>query len=435
MQQTNYTKQNGMIVILILLVLTLTISAFLLSEFNIDTVRQERAEKTNIALAEAKELLLARMLVLADGSVPSEIGTLSCPDTNNDGKSDNAGCGGNQEGRLPYQTLNSEQITDGNGEPLWYAMADIFDVNQADNINYKNLSDPAHQLTLDGKPMSIVIMSPGAVLTGQDRSDLGENDITNYFEGDNADGDTDFVSQSAANFNDRILGITPEEIEAHLENYFVKLVSNALDNFYNENNFYPYPEDTSNSSCDSDSNMSRLDGFYIGKLPSAFDSGCPYSDGSNAFDYLNDAINFTNFQQDWAEYVWYAVSGECTQGQDCDANKDEDEDEEEGGGGGDFITFNPGGGSVEVQYVFIFSGRPFDTSTLPENYCGVPNKNNGDEGPDANAINGMQGYGGANNLCNYLEDTNYGRKNANVGRTFFPAQPGSNDRVIVKELL
>ena len=173
LQSAASNKQKGFVVVLLLLIITLGISGYLLSELNFSQLEQEREQKTTQALLKAKKALMARMIFLFDGSTPAEIGSLACPDEDNDGSSD--GCAGTiVEGRIPFRTLDIPEIRDGFNVRLWYATPNIFDEAESDNVNYENLHDVNHQLTLDGEAVSVIIAAPGLALDGQDRNSAGK---------------------------------------------------------------------------------------------------------------------------------------------------------------------------------------------------------------------------------------------------------------------
>ena len=145
-----------------------------------------------------------------------------------------------------------------------------------------------------------------------------KNDIQNYLDDANNDGNADFVTNSINPFNDQLLAITPEEIESYLDNYLISNIHKALEDFAEvpgHFNRYPIPEDLTDTICDSSTDYSNLDGYLVGKLPRQFNVGgsddCPYDDTVTGLNSLSPSI--TNFDSDnddatWANYIWYAVS-------------------------------------------------------------------------------------------------------------------------------
>lgn len=127
----------------------------------------EKEMRSAIALARAKQALLAYVAhyaARADHQVP---GRLPCPEplappAGQEGVAASLGCLGNAQtyiGRFPWRTLGVEQIRDGHAEPLWYVLGPGF---RAPPINF----DSVGRLTLDGKPNAAValIIAPGAPL-------------------------------------------------------------------------------------------------------------------------------------------------------------------------------------------------------------------------------------------------------------------------------
>ena len=266
-------QQRGSALLLILLVLGAAGAWLVLHSLR--DLRNERAQITAQALAQAKEALLGFAASYADSHAGQVNGYLPLPDL---GSSRNnavvpaegeaaANFAGNASGlsvlgRLPWRTLGLGPLRDGSGECLWYAVSGNFqDVRKSSPMNWDtpgqfephadggtpgSLSPdlPVHQ-----RPAA-VIFSPGAALDGQLRtlsttdvvSECGGNyaarnyldtflalarlnRIVNYLDG---------VNNATANFtlanpkpliagpvldaqgqtllNDRLLGITPDEI-------------------------------------------------------------------------------------------------------------------------------------------------------------------------------------------------------------------------------
>src|SRR5688572_11728711 len=149
---------------------------------------------TSAVLAQAKVALIGRAAL--DQTIP---GSLPCPDTDNDGSAELFA--GNDcpsyVGRLPWRTLGLPDLRDGNGERLWYALSPSFrDHTSASPLN----SDTAGQLTITGMaPASNVIaivFAPGALVGAQLRDAANQNNVAHYLEGENADGNTTYTTES-----------------------------------------------------------------------------------------------------------------------------------------------------------------------------------------------------------------------------------------------
>jgi hypothetical protein len=153
----------------------------------------EKDKTTAAALEKAKAALIGYAVSVAiDGNaVANRPGDLPCPDTNDDGSTEN-NCGnatGNQQqnriGRLPWKTLGLPDLRDGDGERLWYAVSNNFKYNTRTTCNAPGAagclnSDTRGTITIRNNSGNIihdatntdpassgaiaVILSPGAVL-------------------------------------------------------------------------------------------------------------------------------------------------------------------------------------------------------------------------------------------------------------------------------
>lgn len=212
------STQQGMTLILLVFIIGMAATAFLLNALNANTVKIERDKKTAAALMQAKQALISWA---ATQPSLTKLGQLPCPENTSligmptEGTSQNT-CTLPAIGRLPWRTLGLEDIRDGNGDKLWYAISTGF---RSTNIN----SDTPAQLTVDGVAASAtaIVFSPGRALAGQVRqlpTIANPPDITQYLELTNNDGDNTFVSMGAADtFNDRLLTISHDELFAVVE--------------------------------------------------------------------------------------------------------------------------------------------------------------------------------------------------------------------------
>jgi len=204
------TKQGGAALLLLLLSLVLALSVAGWRYFNGDMLRNQKMERTTQALATAKAALLARATTREDTP-----GGLPCPDTNDDGSAELWASGSecpSYIGRFPYRTLEMDDLRDGDGERLWYAMSRNF--RYAPNpVNASTNSD----ITLNGDTSVIaIVFSAGPPITGQTarRSDSASD----YLEGSNATiGSTAFVAGTITDsFNDIALAIRKDEWLNHV---------------------------------------------------------------------------------------------------------------------------------------------------------------------------------------------------------------------------
>ena len=143
---------------------------------------------------------------------------------------------GTETGFLPWHTLDIEELKDGSGAPLWYAVSDNFRSGSSNLVN----STTHGTLGLDacaagGDDIAAVIIAPGPALTGQNRiaepySASEYRDLAGtYLEGQNATvGDNCFSRQNDATHNDQVLVITRRELMAVVEHRVMEDVANAL---------------------------------------------------------------------------------------------------------------------------------------------------------------------------------------------------------------
>jgi type II secretory pathway pseudopilin PulG len=122
-------SQCGALLMLAALVLLLGVAAVLLCGLAGGDAAAKRARATEHALAQAREALIA---YAADRPISPAVGPgyLPCPDLDNDGWAESTcgsqdGASGQAQrlGRLPWKTLGLDDLRDGDGERLWYAVS------------------------------------------------------------------------------------------------------------------------------------------------------------------------------------------------------------------------------------------------------------------------------------------------------------------------
>jgi hypothetical protein len=263
--------------------------------------QNKRQQDTALALAKAREALLgyAAGVDLAAGA--SRPGDLPCPDTDNDGIAE-TGCGNaagttgqaNRLGRLPWRTLGLEDLRDGDGERLWYAVSNNFKNNTRTictapgNAGCLN-SDARGTITVRQRDGTIihdgsnpdpfvpsgaiaVIIAPGGIIerqgagVPQDRSATGINDALNYLDvgsgEDNAafgDGTSDgfingpiFDANGAVRVNDLVLPVTYDDLMPLLERRVAGEVAQCLSGYAAQpqnNGRYPWAASISASAA------------------------------------------------------------------------------------------------------------------------------------------------------------------------------------------
>jgi hypothetical protein len=242
--------QRGQGLLLLMLVMLVAGASVLLAGIGSRaSIRAGDDSGTVRALALAKEALIA--YAVTDNSRPGE---LPCPDFNRDGVIMVAGPSADYQGSnckaylgwLPWQTLDVEDVRDGSGAQLWYAVSDAFHANGTTSIN----PDTPGGLTVDAAGATdivAVIIAPGEPRGAQSRPadpPLGAPDasahVAEYLEDGNANGDLGYVTSGAAEFNDRVVYITASELLRAVERRVLGEVAAALWAYRDANGAYPW---------------------------------------------------------------------------------------------------------------------------------------------------------------------------------------------------
>ncbi len=224
-----HARQRGVVLILAVLLLVVGAGVFVASDIGGDRARLARESAEHDVLVRARNALLQR--ALTDANKP---GSLPCPDENNDGVAELNPCG---VGRLPWRTLDIDDLRDRSGERLWYVLSDAF----GDNATPLNSETPG-QLAVDGAGgIAALLIAPGAPLGGQDDRTGAPNDPAQFLEGENADADLDFTALTDGSGNDRVLAITAEQLMQRVHTRVLRTVDVALREHMLDNGFSAYP--------------------------------------------------------------------------------------------------------------------------------------------------------------------------------------------------
>ncbi|RME34772.1 MAG: hypothetical protein D6786_03850, partial [Gammaproteobacteria bacterium] len=244
-------RQGGAALLLFMLIVVIGASYMLLSRLSASSLRvQSTADSVN-ALRIAKEALIGYAASYPDqygGTNPSAgPGHLPCPDTDGNGSPDTP-CGPGALKWLPTKILGLENLRDGSGARLWYAVADGFRNNPITtplNSAIVNSFPASKFLGVDGAgDIVAVILAPGAPLDSQDR-DTGPDSVGNYLEGENSNGDTTYSARVAGG-NDLLTVITRAELLTAVEQRVLNEVRNKLADYYQNSDsdpakrYYPY---------------------------------------------------------------------------------------------------------------------------------------------------------------------------------------------------
>ena len=292
-------KQEGIALLVLVITIALTLSAYYFSSISVVDIKVDDLEKTRTALKQAKQALINYAVTHADGNgsgTPGEYGYLPCPHTEITGFTAEGvqdGMCGNQHlnslGYLPWVSMNMAALNDSSGNCLWYAVSGSYKNNinsgliNEDTNGMFQLRDRGGAVVAGAAPedrIVAVILAPGPILNAQSRTidtatlcgDDGANPSA-YLEGngftDNATlsnivdtvdqfihatltSDTEIIAPIPA-YNDYLITITREEIwqavmKSDLEDKF-EVVAEAVavclaeyvNNVNNPNKRLPWP--------------------------------------------------------------------------------------------------------------------------------------------------------------------------------------------------
>lgn len=348
-------KQNGAALLVFMLIVVIVTLASVYSKYNNTTVSIDRDKKTSIALQRAKEALIYFSLnhtYLNGGACLSSTncprpGDLPCPDRTNDGSSDSCNTASRRLNRLPWKTIGLEDLADGYGERLWYAVSNNYKNNtRARPLNSETLGtitvrDATGKVIYDattGGGVAAVIFSAGNVITRQDayvqnRNAAGVNSANNYLDMAQSEDNANFTDSSLNGFvmgpvkgatgnvilNDRLIVITRDEIAAAMESYILTQVREALLTYYTANAYYPYPAAFSDDTCIVDTSTDitsdkcySVNVNYRGRIPVSDLDLLGSGSGWAPTSILKGSRASNWFQQNlWRELIYYAIAPNC----------------------------------------------------------------------------------------------------------------------------
>lgn len=297
MANINKFRQRGQAFIVAVLVILIGASGLVYYLTNPAAIKLKQDEQTAAAFAQAKQALIGYA-----ASHSTRPGALPCPDLNDDGngESPSLNCPA-YLGRLPWKSLGLPDIRDGNGDRLWYALSP----------NYRNLnpstgpilnSETAGQLTVNGSTATVaVLISPGAVLSTQNRGTANANTSSNYLESGNENGGTtySYTSGNTNSFNDQLMPLTRDQLMPPVELRVIREIRTNLQQYYTSNRYYPPAAALTATTC--------TNGLYQGRLPTT--PGCTPATGVT----LPDVTLPPWFEpNEWYKVVIYGVAPSCT---------------------------------------------------------------------------------------------------------------------------
>lgn len=233
-----YPQQRGMALLAIVLLISFVGMAAFFTSADSTKYKLSRDKRTAEALSTAKAALLGR--ALTDVNRP---GSLPCPDNDDSGSSApfNINECPTYIGRLPWKSLGIEELVDGDGENLWYALSSTHRDNAAvEPLN----SNTVGLLDIDGgADIVAIVFSPSSVLAGQVRP---SNNSADYLETENSDGDTSFSRLISNVQNDKLISISRTELISGLSRKILGVIrGDTLEGmrcYYDSIGVYPFAD-------------------------------------------------------------------------------------------------------------------------------------------------------------------------------------------------
>lgn len=225
--RTSPDRQRGAALLVFMLIFFFASMSWLLSQTDVLRGRGHADQTTSGALAQAKEALIGRATI--DVNRP---GSLPCPDTDDDGKANgDFGFCSASIAWLPWKTLDLPDLRDGEGNRLWYTLADeLRDNDDAPQIN----PTLALGLSLDGATnIAAIAFSAGPPLAGQDGRP--SNDIDDYLDGANKDGGPYISGPVSSTFNDKTVAISRDQLFGIVNRQVLGLLNTGLEKYYTAN--------------------------------------------------------------------------------------------------------------------------------------------------------------------------------------------------------
>jgi hypothetical protein len=272
-------------------------------------LRSARAQATQLALAQAKEALVARAVFDAErpGSLPCpDLATSNpaFPNVPNDGIAD--ALAGNHcpayVGRLPWRTLGLPDLRDADGERLWYALSrGLRDDDSAQPVN----SDTPGLLSVDGLgDLAAVVFSAGPPLAAQ--QGRPSNSVADYLDGDNAASDVNFAAGPPTPLlNDTLLPVSRTELMRAVEKRVAGEALKCLQEYAALSaGRYPWAAGLAQSPG---SALADEEGLTFGRLPELLTATASHASMSAAWPG-GCAVGSAWWKNNWRELVFYAVA-------------------------------------------------------------------------------------------------------------------------------
>lgn len=364
-------RAHGFVLIFVVLAMLTVFGVVLFGNFATGNPKGNRDLQTAIALAKAKEALIAYATARADDVAPGEFPcpTIVAPTSATYGVAA-GGCATIRIGRLPWQTLGLPEILDGNNEPVWYALSTNFRPGRpvASKIN----GETAGSLTIyqnDGTTILAtrvvaVIFSAGAPAGSQSRTNAvafctttgtniaGNTCAANYLEiassRNNATNAGPYIAAKAvANFNDQLVYITTDDFIPRIEDRIITMLKRTLNDYYAVNGYYPY---AANYLTMTPTSANCATNTFTGRLPNLIAPSCASLADWQPVGNPNGLPAWFTTEQ-WNAGIYYAIGKAYEKGglKTCVAV-------------GDCLTVD---GDNAVQAVFILPGTALAGQTRP----------------------------------------------------------------------
>jgi len=285
-------RQRGFTLLLTMLVLLVGGTSVYLSARNPASARVAQSlQGSSVGLSDAATALA--VYSISDDERP---GSLPCPDDDSDGTAELFA--GNDcpayVGRLPWRTIDSMR----DAGDFWYVMdPDFRDHADVEPLNVTE----AGSLTVNGVGgFAALVILPGDPVEGQTRRP--SQSVFEYFEdNENTDGDNDYVDCTGiAGCNDRVIGISVDQLMAVVQQRALAEVERALRDFHAVNDFLPFAARfDGGGSCDG--------GVLEGRVATSQGS-C----GSGNHLVQSDLPAWID-ANDWLDHIVYSVDLQCSE--------------------------------------------------------------------------------------------------------------------------
>lgn len=292
-------RQRGFALLLMLAVLLIAGAAVFLSVQGGSAERRAQKTVTDAhALSVARAALIMYAFQEGTNNYP---GALPGPDTDGNGSADNnMECQGKDVclGRFPYGTFDVDTRAYEDVE-IWYALDGDYL-----NLGPINAGAPADLSTAHGDSHAAVLVLAGEPVTSEQRERPSDsNEPAHYLEAENADGDLQFESCADDRCNDRVLGITGDELFELVQHRVLEAVREALEAYFSDHAHLPQALPFDADDCDEPSEQE-------GRLP--IDYGGEYGDDCGPGEWIaEDRFAEWILENRWADHIVYRVAESC----------------------------------------------------------------------------------------------------------------------------